>query len=92
MKNVLMLLAKRLLIPLGLAAAPSAANARIYREFLGFWTSGSIKTARTIPGKEVKLITKIAKSFEDPGLLIKGVTEQLKMKQKNNEMDFWVCH
>lgn len=92
MKNVLMLLAKSFLIPLGVTAAPSTANARIYREFLRFWTSGSIKTARTIPRKEVKFITKIGKSYENPELLIKGVTEQLKMKQKNNEMDFWVCH
>ena len=35
---------------------------------------------------------KIAKSFEDSGLLIKGVSKTIKMKQKNKKEDFSVCY
>ena len=75
-KNVLIPSAKSLLIPLGLTAAPSTANAGIYRKILGSAISGSIKTTLTISNKEVKFIMKIVNPFEDPGLLIKDVTEQ----------------
>ena len=82
MKNVLMSLVKRLLIPLGLTAAPSTADAGIYRKTLGLATSGLVTTTLTIPNKEINFAIKIVKLFQDSRLLIKGLTEQMKMKQK----------
>ena len=70
MKNVIKPLAKRVLIPLGLTAAASAADAGIHKKFLG---SGS--TALIISHDEVKDIIRIAKSLEYSGLLIKGVSQ-----------------
>ena len=35
---------------------------------------------------------KIVKSLEDSGLLIKGVSETIQMKQKNRKYDFLVCY
>ena len=72
MKNVIKPLAKRVLIPLGLTAAASAADAGIYKKILG---SGS--TALIISHDEVKDIIRIAKSLEYSGLLIKGVSETI---------------
>ena len=37
-------------------------------------------------------IIKIVKSIEDSGVLLKGVSEKLKMKLKNKEEDFLVCY
>ena len=34
----------------------------------------------------------IVKSLEDSGLLLKGVSEQFEMKQKNKKEDFLVCY
>ena len=34
-------------------------------------------------------IMKIVKSLEESGLLIKGISEKLKMKQKNKKEDFF---
>ena len=72
MKNVIKPLAKRVLIPLGLTAAASAADAGIYKKILA---SGS--TALIISHDEVKDIIRIAKSLEYSGLLIKGVSETI---------------
>ena len=82
MKNVLMSLVKSLLIPLGLTAAPSTADGGIYRKTLGLPTSGLVTTTLTIPNKEINFAIKIVKLFQDSRLLIKGLTEQMKMKQK----------
>ena len=40
----------------------------------------------------MKDIIGIAKSLEDSGLLLKGVSEQLKMKLKEKRKDFLVCY
>ena len=37
-------------------------------------------------------IMKIVKSLEDSGLLLKGVSETIKMKQKNKKEDFLECY
>ena len=37
-------------------------------------------------------IIKIIKSFEDPGLLIKGVNETIKKEAKEQKVDFLVCY
>ena len=68
-KNVIKPLAKSILIPLGLAAAASAADEGIHKKILG---SGN--TTLIISNNEMEDI-KIIKSLEDSGLLIEGVTK-----------------
>ena len=70
-KNVIKPLAKSVLIPLGLTAAASAADAGIHKKILG---SGNNITL-IISNDEIEDIIKIVKSLEDSGLLLKGVTE-----------------
>ena len=71
-KNVITPLAKIVLIPLGLTAAASAANAGIHKKILG---SGG-HTTLIISNKYIEDLIKIVKSLEDSGLLLKGVTVQ----------------
>ena len=66
MKNVLMSLARSVLVPLGLTAAGSTADAGIL---------GSGTTTLIISNKGMRDIMKIVKSLEDSDLLIKGVTQ-----------------
>ena len=81
MKNVLTLLAKRvLLIPLRLAAATSATNAANQKK-----TFGSSMTILIISNAEMKDIMKIVKSLEESSLLIKGVSETIKNKKNKNK-------
>ena len=75
-KNVIKPLAKSVLIPLGLTAAASAADAGIHKKILG---SGNMTTL-IISNDEIEDIIKIVKSLEDSGLLLKGVTKTVKMK------------
>ena len=80
-KNVIKSLAKNVLIPLGLTAAASAADAGIHKKVLG---SGD-NTTLIISNDEMEDIIRIVKSLEDSGLLIKGVTEtvQNEVKEQN---------
>ena len=66
MKNVI-----KPLIPLGLTAAASAADAGIHKKILGFG-----RTTLIISNDEMEDI-KIVKSFKDSGLLLKGVSETI---------------
>ena len=70
-KNVIKPLAKSVLIPLGLTAAASAADAGMHNKILG---SGNMAIL-IISNNEMDDIIKIVKSLEDSGLLLKGVTE-----------------
>ena len=74
MKSVIQPLAKSGLIPLGLTAAASAADAGIHRKILG---SGH-NTTLIISNDEIKDILKAVKSLEDSGLLLEGVNETIK--------------
>ena len=74
-KNVIKALAKSFLIPLGLTAAASAADAGIHKAILG---SGN--TALITSNNEMEDIIKIIKSLEHSGLLLKGLLKQFKMK------------
>ena len=49
-------------------------------------------TALIISNEEVEEVMKIVKSLEESGLLIKGVSETIKMKQKNKKVDFLACY
>ena len=87
MKNLIKPLAKSVLIPLGLTAAVSATDAVIHKK-----TFGSGISMLVISNKEMNDIMKIINSLEESGLLIKGVSKNLKMKQKNKKVDFSVCY
>ena len=71
-KNVIKPLAKSVLIPLGLTAAASGADAGIHKKILG---SGHNNTTLIISNDETNDIIKIVKSLENSGLSLKGVTE-----------------
>ena len=79
-KNVIKPLAKSVLIPLGLTAAASVADAGILKKLGSAHRHSSSSashntTALIISNDEIKDIIKIAKSLEDSGLLLKGVTK-----------------
>ena len=68
MKNVIKSLAKSVLIPLELTAATSTADAGT--------------TTLIISNDEMEDILKIVKYLEDPGLLLKGVSETIQFEAK----------
>ena len=70
MRSVIQPLAKSVLIPLGLTAAASVADAGIHEKILG---SGH-NTTLIISNDEMKDILEIIKSLEDSGFPLKGVS------------------
>ena len=74
-KNVIKPLAKSALIPLGLTAAASAADAGVHKTILGSGHNNNNSATLIISNDEMEDIIKIVKSLEDSGLLLKGVTE-----------------
>ena len=83
MKTVLRPLAERILVPLGLTAAASAADAAIRKKNLG-----SRMATLLFSNEELDDIMKIVKSLEDGGLLIKGVSEAVENEVKEQEKGF----
>ena len=71
------------LIPLGLTAVASATDVAIQRKVLG-----SDMTTLIILNKEIDDIIKIIKSREEPGLVIKGITETTKHEVKEQKNGF----
>ena len=88
-KSVIKPLAKSVLIPLGLTAAASAADARIHKKILG---SGHNNTTLIISNDEMDDILKTVKSLENSGVLLKGFSETIQHEVKNNEEGFLVCY
>ena len=84
MKNVITPLAKSVLIPSGLTAAASAADAWIHKKILG---SGN-NTILIISNKDMDDLIKIVRSLEDSGLLLKGVTESIQNEVKEQKGGF----
>ena len=82
-KNVIKPLAKNVLIPLGLTAAASAADAGIHQKILG---SGS--TTLIISNKEMNDIIKIIQALEDSNILLKRVTKTTKNETKEQKEGF----
>ena len=82
-KNVIKLLARSVLIPLGLTAEASAADAGIHKKILG---SGTI--ALVISNEEMNDIMKIVQTLEDSNILLKRVTKTIKNEKKNKKEDF----
>ena len=84
MKRVIQPLAKSVLIPLGLTAAASAADAGIDKKLLG---SGHNATL-IISNDEMNDILKIVKSLENSGLLLEGVSKTTKNEAKEQKGGF----
>ena len=80
MKDVIKSLAKSVLIPLGLTAAASAADAGIHNKIL---SSGT--TTLIISNDEMKYIIKVVKSLEDSAQLLKGVTQTIQNEPKKQK-------
>ena len=70
---MIQLLAKSVLIPLGLTAAVSAADAGIHNKILG----SDLNTTLIISNDEMEDIIKIVLALKDSGLLLKGVSETI---------------
>ena len=82
-KNVIKPLSKSVLIPLGLTAAASAADAGIHKKILG---SGN--TTLIISNEEMNDIMKIVQALEDSNILLKGVTETVENELKEQKWGF----
>ena len=78
MKSVIQPLAKNVLIPLGLAAAASAADVGTHKKIIGSGRNTTLK----ISNDEMRDILKAVKSLEDSGLLLGGVSEPIKYEAK----------
>ena len=92
MKNVPKPLANGVLIPLGLTAAASAADAaihkKIFRSGRGLSELASCNAILIISNEEIKYIWKTIKSIEESGLLIKGVCETIEKEKKEPKEGF----
>ena len=82
-KNVIKPLSKSVLVPLGLTAAASAADAEILKKILG-----SRNTTLIISNNEMEDIIKIRKSLEYSGLLMEGVTKTVQNEVKEQKGGF----
>ena len=90
-KNVITPLTKSVLFPLGLTAAASVADAGIHKKILGSGchsSSASHNTTLIISNKYMDDLTKIVKSLEDSGLLLKVVTESVQNEVKEQKGGF----
>ena len=81
MKNVLKLLAKSVLIPLGLPEAASATDAAIRKKMSG-------QTKLIISNEGMNNIMEIVKSLEETGLLIKGARETTQNEAIEQKREF----
>ena len=86
MKIVIKPLAKSVLIPLGLTAAASAADAGIHKKILG--SGHNNNTTLIISNDEMDDNLKIVKSLEDSGVLLKGVSETIQNEAKEQRGGF----
>ena len=92
-KNVMKPLAKSVLIPLGLTAPASAADAGVHKKMLGpgkhpLDSASYNNTILIISNDEMKDIIKIGKSLEDSSLLPEGVSETIQNEAKEQREEF----
>ena len=85
MKSVIKPLTNSVLIPLGLTAAASAADAGIHKKILG---SGHNNTTLIISNDEMDDILKIVKSLENSGVLLIGISETIQHEAKEQRGGF----
>ena len=76
------------MIPLGLTAAASAADAGIHKKILGSGHNNNNNTTLIISNNEMEDILKIVKALEDSGLLLKGVPETIQKEVKEQKGGF----
>ena len=82
-KNVIKPLDRSVLIPLGLTAAASAADAGKHKKILG---SGN--TTLIISNEKMNDIMKIIQALKDSNILLKGVTKTIKNETKEQKGGF----
>ena len=82
MKSVIKPLAKSVLLPLGLTAAASAADAGIHKIILG--SGHNNNTILIISNDEMDDILKIVKSLEDSGVLLEVLRETIQNEAKEH--------
>ena len=90
-KNVIKPLAKSVLIPLGLTATVSAADAGTHKKILGSGhknNNNNNNTVLIISNDEINDIIKTVKSLEDSGLLLKRVTQTVQNEVKEQKGGF----
>ena len=75
------------MIPLGLTAAASAADARMHKKILGSGNNNN-NTILIISNDETKKFVKIVKSLENSGLLPEGVSEKSQNEAKEQRGGF----
>ena len=85
-KNALKPLAKKVLIPLGLTSAVSAADVGIHKKILGSGHNNT--TTLIISNYKMEDIIKIFKSLEDSRLLLKGVSEIVQNEAREQKGGF----
>ena len=96
MKNVLIPLAKNVLLLLGLTAAASATDEVIQKKLFGLATDEAIQkklfgvgtTSLIISKEEMEDIVKIVKFLEEPDLLIKEVSKTIKNEATQQKGEF----
>ena len=93
-KSVIKPLAKSVLIPLGLTAAASTADAGIHKKILGYGRPLDLapphnNTTLIISNDEMDDILKIVKSLENWGVLLKGVSETIQHEAKEQRRGFF---
>ena len=86
MKSAIKPLAKSVLVPLGLTAAASAADAGIHKTILG--SGNNNNTTLIISNDEMDDILKMVKSLEDSGVLSKGVSGTIPNEAKEQRGGF----
>ena len=72
------------MIPLGLTAGASAADAGIHEKLLGSVNT----TTLIISNKDMEDLSKVVTSLKDSGLLLKGITESLQNEVKEQKGGF----
>ena len=87
-KDVIKPLAKSVLVPLGLTAAASAADAGIHKKILGSGHNNNTATLK-ISNDEMEDIIKIVKSLKISGLLLEEVTETVQNEVKEQKGGFF---
>ena len=84
-KKVIKPLAKSVVIPLGLTAAASAADAGIQKKL------GSGTTTLIISNEEMNDIMEIVQTLTNSNILLKGVTKTIKNETKEQKGGFYKC-
>ena len=90
MKSILSPLAKGVLIPLGLSAGMSAADATIHKTVMDQVVLQTLlTTALIISNEEMEKIIKIVTSLEESELLIKRISKTIKNEAKGKKENFF---